>query len=624
MKNFIRNLVWGIVFLGALSLTSCSDWLEKTPDSTVSEEDAYKNFTNFQGFVEELYNCIPDFGNAYWSNSFNWGEDEIMATGVTYHYGYKIDLGDFWGWQSNHDGWGSGWMDRSTSSSTSTDRMKKSLWPLAWYGIRKADLGLANLDKMKDATDEEKNLIAGQLYFFRGWFYFELMQYFGGLPYIKTALAADQQFTLPRLNYQQTADSAAVDFNKAASLLPIDWDNTTVGKNTSGNNQLRINKIMALGYLGKDLLWAGSPLMNKESTGKATYNTDYCKKAADAFGELLNLVETGQTQYSLVSFSNYSSIFYSYQQSWKLPGSTEAIFRGPVYDANGTNWGLSKQYTPQIVGDSGIGDSPTANYVNYYGMASGLPLNDPASGFDPTHPWSGRDPRFYHDIVYDGEKFVQGTMKADVEANRYANLYSGGTYRDASSGSRTGYLLQKFVPNTANTYDQGWGYGNALTIHLPYMRLADIYLMYAESAAEGYGSSTGKSSNFSKTAVDAVNAIRDRAGVGEVSTEFLTPLDGFMGELRRERAVELAYEGHRFNDLRRWLLLTVYPYTIKTSQEFIRTGTFSTTDTRDNAVSNFRETTILTRPFTSDKYYWLPLKVKDVNIYKGFNQNPGW
>ena len=305
MKNFIRNLVWGIVFLGALSLTSCSDWLEKTPDSTVSEEDAYKNFTNFQGFVEELYNCIPDFGNAYWSNSFNWGEDEIMATGVTYHYGYKIDLGDFWGWQSNHDGWGSGWMDRSTSSSTSTDRMKKSLWPLAWYGIRKADLGLANLDKMKDATDEEKNLIAGQLYFFRGWFYFELMQYFGGLPYIKTALAADQQFTLPRLNYQQTADSAAVDFNKAASLLPIDWDNTTVGKNTSGNNQLRINKIMALGYLGKDLLWAGSPLMNKESTGKATYNTDYCKKAADAFGELLNFVETGQTQYSLVSFSNF-------------------------------------------------------------------------------------------------------------------------------------------------------------------------------------------------------------------------------------------------------------------------------------------------------------------------------
>lgn len=629
MKNFIKGLLC-IGFLGAFSLTSCSDWLDKTPDSTVSSDDAFKNFTNFQGYVEVLYNCIPDFGNGYWSNSFNWGEDEIMSTGVTYHYGYKIDGGDFWGWQKKHDGWGSGWMDRTSSSktaaqqATSTDRMDKSLWPLAWWGIREANIGLANLDKMT-GTDEEKNLIAGQLYFFRGWFYFELMQYFGGLPYIKYVLAADQQFTLPRLNYQQTADSAAVDLTKAASLLPINWDNTTAGANTSGNNQLRINKIMALGYLGKDLLWAGSPLMNKESTGNATYNTTYCQKAAEAFGQLLNSVESGETQYSLVSFSNYSSIFYSYQQSWKLPGSTEAIFRGPVYSANGTNWGLSKQYTPQIVGESSIGCSPTANYVNYYGMANGLPLDDPNSGFDSTHPWKGRDPRFYHDIVYDGMKFVQGTMSSSsVASDRYANLYSGGSYRDVSSGSRTGYVLQKFIPNTANTYDQGWGYGNALTIHIPWMRLGDIYLMYAEAAAEGYSSPASKSSNFSKTAVQAVNVIRDRAGVGKMATEHTTSLDGFMSELRRERAVELAYEGHRFNDLRRWLLLTVYPYTIKTSQEFIRTGTFNATDSKENAVSNFRETTILTRPFTSDKYYWLPLKVEDVQLYKGFDQNPGW
>ena len=67
-----------------------------------------------------------------------------------------------------------------------------------------------------------------------------------------------------RLNYQQTADKAAADFRHAASLLPVDWDKTTAGKLTLGNNNQRINKIMALGYLGKNLLYAGSPLMNQD------------------------------------------------------------------------------------------------------------------------------------------------------------------------------------------------------------------------------------------------------------------------------------------------------------------------------------------------------------------------
>ena len=85
-----------------------------------------------------------------------------------------------------------------------------------------------------------------------------------------------QSFRMGRLNYQQTADKAAADFRHAAPLLPVDWDKTTAGKLTLGNNNQRINKIMALGYLGKNLLYAGSPLMNQESTGNATYNKEYC------------------------------------------------------------------------------------------------------------------------------------------------------------------------------------------------------------------------------------------------------------------------------------------------------------------------------------------------------------
>ena len=635
MKNYIKHFFLGVILTASfgLLLASCTDYLNKAPESIVSGDEAFKNFKNFQGFTEELYNCIPDFVNRYWTNSFNWGEDEIIDALNNWHFGYKIDQGDFWGWQSEFDGWAAGWLNVAAAVPNDNNRFNKDLWNNAWYGIRKANIGLANLDKMTEATTEEKNLIAGQLYFFRGWFHFELMQYFGGLPYIDQALPSDQKLTLPRLSYQDCAAKADEDFRNAADLLPIKWDDTTAGKQTLGNNDLRINKIMALGYLGKNALWAASPLMNYASTGNRTYNEDWAKKSADAFAELLNLVESGQTQYSLVSFANYGSIFYTTNQSWKIPGSTEAIFRSPQYGTNISIWRQAGSYLPKII--SNQGDQwrfmPTANYVNYYGMANGLPLDDPNSGFDKTHPWKDRDPRFYNDIIYDGVKCVQGGISPD--ANRYAALYTNGNYRsvytDATgshsedTGSRTGYLLTKIIPRVCNDFDGGWNYGTAVYMNIPWLRLSDIYLMYAEAAANGYGGANGKSPGFSKTAADAINVIRDRAGVAHVDGKFLGSTDAFMSEVRRERAVELAYEGHRFNDLRRWLLLTVSPYTLKTSQEFDRVGTLNTDDPTQNQVANFREVTILERHFT-DKHYWLPLKRADVNMYLDFQQNPGW
>ena len=626
MKKYIKYIICCGIISMMLGVTSCEDYLDKSAESTVSPEDAFKNFTNFQGFTEELYYCIPDFAKGYWSNSFNWGEDEIMTTGANYLYGYKIDNGDFWGWQREHDGWAAGWMDGNYNTQND-DRFGKKLWPMAWYGIRKANLGLENLSKMRDATDEERDLIEGQLLFFRGWFHFMLIQYFGGLPYIDKVLSSDENFKLPRLKYHEIAEKIGEDFRRAANVLPINWDNTTAGKQTLGKNQLRINKIMALGYLGKNYLWAGSPLMNFESTGNKAYNADFCKKAADAFAELLKLCEDGDTQYELVPFSKYSSIFYTNGQNWKMPGSTEAIFRGPSYDPNGSNWGLSKQYQPGgVLTDGDLMFSPTANYVNYYGMANGMPIPDATkadaeSGYNPRQPWTNRDPRFYNDIIFDGVKCIQGAT--NDEANRYANLYTNGSYRDVTKGSRTGYLMFKFIPRTANKYDDGFGYGNANHIHIPYMRLADIYIMYAEAAAQGYGSPTAKVANYYKTAADAINVIRDRAGVGHVANKFLGSLDQFMAEVRRDRAVELAYEGHRFNDLRRWMLLTEYPYTIKTSHEFTRDGDINKDDPSQNKVLNLTEKVLVERKFVS-RHYWLPLKIKDVNMYPEFYQNPGW
>lgn len=636
MKEYIKNISrcgWAAVLLLIL-FSSCEDYLERTPESVISETTPFVNFRNFQGYTEELYHCIPNFTNGYWTNSFNWGDDEIQSAAQNFHFGVKIENGDFWGWQAQHDGWGAGWLDKGNWNTTPDGRFNKGLWPLAWYGIRKANVGLENLDLMTEATQEEKDLIEGQLLFFRGWFHFQLIQYFGGLPYIDYALPVDEQLRLPRLSYHECAEKAALDFRRAADILPVSWESTAAGQRTPGKNALRINKIMALGYLGKNLLWAGSPLMNYVSTGNRTYHEEYCKRAAAAFAELLQLCESGAASYKLIEFDNYHLNFYTIAQNWALPGGNtnvgvEAIFRNPYDDAHASTYGTASQYQPQVIVGGDVKFLPTANYVHYYGMANGLPLPDDVSqadaesGYDPEFPWRGRDPRFYNDIVYDGVKAVQGSMPADVQQHRYANLYTGGSYRNVLNGSRTGYLNYKFIPITANQWDQGYSFSNNLNINVPYMRLSDVYLMYAEAALMGYGSPAGKDPNFSKTAVDAVNVVRDRAGVGHVHSKFLGSVDAFLPELRRERAVELAFESHRFNDLRRWLLLTEQPYTIKTSVEFDRAGVFNDQDPKENRVLNIREQVILERRF-SEKHYWLPLKISDVTLYPEFHQNPGW
>ena len=102
--------------------------------------------------------------------------------------------------------------------------------------------------------------------------------------------------------------------------------------------------------------------------------------------------------------------------------------------------------------------------------------------------------------------------------------------------------------------------------------------------------------------------------------------NAFIDEVRRERAVELSFEGFRFNDLQRWLLLTEYPYNVKISHEFDRVEDVSFFETNDPAqarVANFREEEILTRQF-GVRHYWFPLKNSDTSLYPEFEQNPGW
>lgn len=682
-NKYIKSLLFSSLLLmaGSASLTSCKEWLDKDPESIISEDEAFKNYHNFQGFIEEIYDCVPDKEKVNWCTSWNFGDDAVHNPEGYGHMDHQVDLGNYRSLWDNGTGSPNGlsWLHGSGTDGKYAERF--SLWKGGWYSIRKCNLGISKI-KTLVGTDEERDLLLGQLYFFRAWYHFEMICYWGGLPYVKDAYSSKNIPQLERLSFQECAKCCAEDFEKAADLLPMDWDETLAGQQTPNKNDLRINKIMALCYLGKCYLWAGSPLMKEfenvskgksaqllgaSSNGKTyDYDVEYCRKAAEVFGKVLNMVRKGQTRYKLAEFkySNiydherdenaetcYSDIFYTHKQKWTMPGSTEAIFRGMYPGANSANWNCAKIFGPKVAGlveHDNIIHHPTANLIDQYGMANGQPIYivkngvyvlNPESGWDPTHPYKNRDPRFYHDIVFDGFHYVLQTenLNADQKKLDYCSLYTGGAMRAVDNGSSTGYFIQKLVPHQCNVGDNWYDYNDEFQAYIPYLRLADVYLMYAE--AQGVvGGPNSMATTCNLTAVDAINVLRDRVNsldypMEHVQPNFLDTKEHFIDEVRRERAVELAFEGFRWCDLQRWLLLTEPPYTVKYSHEFERMEPDSwyfdansrvpKNDPKDAQVANFRKKELITRHFDS-KHYWFPLPDKDTYLYEGFPQNPGW
>ncbi len=608
MKAYIRILLSAGIFPMIFGVMSCKKYLDRPLDANITEKDVFVNFRNFQGFTEELYACLPDMSKSTWNAEWNMGDDVLSTTNANYRLNAEFDNGNYWAWRTNGGGWDNSWLDDNGPNTDPNESKNKGLWPLSWYGIRKANLGLTNLDKLVDATEEEKNVIKGQLLFFRGFFHFQLMSFWGGLPYIDTVLSSSAKLDLPRLNYRETAMKAAKDFEDAAALLPANWDKAAVGQVTLGNNQQRVSKSTALAYKGKNLLYAASPMMNQESTGTGGYDAELCKQAADAFSRMLKLSDNGEAYYNLLTWDKYNENWYTISSYGKHPGYPEVVFGPPTYAAWQSRWSLVNMFIPPpLGGEAGI-SSPAANYVNYFGMNNGLPIDAAGSGYDIADPWSNRDPRFYKFITYDGVQMIQGS---DNAAFRFANLYNGGNLRLENTASRTGYLIRKFVTNRCNNTDNEW---NSINIIIPYLRLADVYLMYAEAVLHGYGTPQSSYPGY-LTAEAAVNIVRTRAGVPAVDASYTGTKDAFMEELMRERAVELAFEGLRWHDLRRWNLAGEKKYKEKTVIDFDRGS--------NGKPINLIERVVVTRAFEK-KHNWLPLPTNQVNLYPTFGQNPGW
>lgn len=602
MKKNINHIIFYLIISAlSFSIISCEEYLDKAPEADISEKDVFGNFNSFQGFVEQMYNCIMDHNKGGAWNKYLFA-DETLNNKI-----YNFDYGNYWGNETYFYG--------TNPDVTSSNPRDRRIWEWAWYAIRVANVAIEKIDQegLFEGTQEEKDHIKGQALFFRGWFYFEICRYWGGMPYINRVLDPTESLITEefnRLNFQETAKLMAEDFRAAANLLPTHWDNSAPGQVTVGHNMDRINKFHALGHLGKALLYAGSPMINEEATGNNSFDPALCGKAAEAFGELLKLAdETGI--YKMQTWNTWTDCF------WRLnnqrTGGTECIMIPIIYDRGRVRWSALGATVPSsfALNSGSDADVPAHNYTKNYGMANGLPIDDPESGYNPNDPWTGREPRFYKDITVDGDRIHNSPSE---ERDKYAELYTGGRHRSQiNPPSVTGYYAKRYSPIGP---DFTTSLANGIQAYIPYLRLADIYLMYAEAVLfSSNGSPKSKASNYSMTAEDAINVVRNRAQLPNLAAKYTANNEVFFEEIVRERAVELAFEGARFCDLRRWNRNGNPRYLDKTAIDF---------DRGDNGKPINLKERVIVRRIAEKKHNWLPIQVKFTKMYEGFPQNPGW
>ncbi|TXG39488.1 RagB/SusD family nutrient uptake outer membrane protein [Seonamhaeicola maritimus] len=624
MKNFKIKL---IIILGLILSFSCEDYLDQAPESTLDQEEVFSTFKNAQGFVEEMYASVVDYGtSAHTFQDYIYGDDAYGNR--TWKASYQIDFGNLnavarhrysylWNWQSAEYGTNNANINQANAS------RRPGLWDGSLRGIRKANIVIASVEQdglMVDATQEERDVILGQAYFFRAFFHNEIMKFYGRFPYIKEVLVGD--FAIPRPEtYKECALEANEDYKRAIELLPLNWDDEAYGQLTFGENKGRLTKGVAYAFQGKNLLLAGSPLMhgNNKSINTYEYDTELCNMAVDAFAGILKLDDQGF--YDLATWENYDEVFWKTPTPNSWPGSTEFVFSAPGGNQAQAQRFMTAGIDRDIHGRNGSEIvSPTHNFIHQnFGMSNGLSIEDDLSGlygptlYDPLNPFDNRDPRFYKWVVIDGEVF--GTKASIPAKHRVAQLFTGGEHRSTGSDnqpSTTGYMHKKFYPIIDGEFHSKWNriidQYTGVRLH---MRLTDVYLMYAEALHAAKGATTAPAS-YPLTAEAAINLFRSRAGIPDVHPSIVSNSNKFMDELRRERSVELSYEAHRWVDIRRWGVAHEIEYRRKTSFEF----------PQDH--SSYTENLLVERVCEFPKHYWLPFEAKQTQIYEGFPQNPGW
>ena len=443
-------------------------------------------------------------------------------------------------------------------------QMSKTLWKT----IRKANKAIENFELIADGTDVQRNEYLGEAYFIRAMAHFSMCRFFGGLPYIDHALLADESWDLPRGTahdtYVRAADDmyTAYEYLKAANYMRR---NNPTNLNPGSSILRRPSGCIALAIRARALMYAASPLNNQNGAEDWQAAADACALALSA------ALENG---YTLVPVETYTDLFHTVQTT------NETLW--PDIRSLANNGKDITSFIPYILSKGGssasmigTGTHPTQNFVDRFETIDGRPLQTPeqradavaAGSYNEQMPYANRDPRLDLNIIHDGSKAFDRALITsagecfniyyDPQTNTWPRTTMNGlnislgvawdSHSTATEGyTNTGYYARKYFDGS---------HGGSHPIVDPMVRLAELYLNYAECVNEAYGPS-GKVSGYDNvniTALEAVNVVRARVKMPEVRSEYTGSADKLRERIQNERCVELAYESnHYWFDIRRW------------------------------------------------------------------------
>lgn len=546
MKRYLSIIS---ITLASLLLSSCTDYLDVSPEAGLTEEEVFEKYTNFKSFFDVVYGG-RDKRNIQTAYPLYWAMwDQKTGLNAT------TDIADngrvFWGQPVKRGQMG------SQIEMCCYDKNRRPVLDAMFKSIRIANLAIQNIGRVTDApSPTDLDDLKGQAYFVRAYAHFILACYWGPMPHLTVPIGAYDDWDFPRLSKHETFRAIASDLDSAymafekAELIRRDPGPGNPG-HLEDPQQSRPAGMAAKALKARVLLYAASPLNNLN--GKKDY-----EDAAIAAWDALKLAQ--QYQYSLLPMeqysNNYHSAKYTNEQIWAWHAGSKKYNNGDLNGILGGIFSNNKNYAS--------GENPTQNMIDMYETRWGEPLNTEeyrsvataAGHYNEQDPYKDRDPRFYNNIIYNQAPIQWDLVKEGEErhrANIYYQINDNGktiyaTHLDQSykGVSHTGYYARKYVDDLSHRNQSD------VSMTDPLIRLAELYLNYAEAANEAYGPA-GMAPGTTLTAVQAINIIRNRADMPDVPSRFTSNTEIFRERIKNERTVEFDEEGfHRFHDIRRW------------------------------------------------------------------------
>jgi hypothetical protein len=633
MKLLYKYVILSVFLVPGL--TSCTDFLDVVPDNVATIENAFSDRYTSEKYLYTCYSFLPNYGSA-WDNPTLLGGDEVWYPDrLYYNAAIRIARGEQNIVSPLFDFWGGG-------------NGGKQLY----VGIRSCNIFLEKIGGVQDLPDYEKRQWIAEVKFLKAYYHFYLTRMYGPIHITDESVAVSAETEAIKVK-RDHVDSC---FNYTVTLMDEAIADLPLQRDLPSTELGRVTQPIAMAIKARVLVTAASPLFNG--------NPDYAT-FANKDGETLFTSTYDKTKWEKAATACREAIDISHQVGHKLFDRDELI---TVMEYNDSltmklllRSRITKRWNPEIIwgGTSGIVGSlqyeaqprlysavsnpvaarhaPTLRIAEQYYTKNGVPINE-----DVEYDYGGRfnlrtvqndhryfiefgeqtaalhfdrEYRFYADIAHDRSLWFGNGKTTDPE-DSWAIHGRRGEYSsvfEVTQYSVTGYWAKKLCHTENEIRDGNWYY--IINYPFPVIRLADLYLYYAEALNE-------VKAGPDEEVYEYIDMVRERAGLQGVVDSWENSSSqpdkpktkaGMRKIIQQERLIEMAFEGARFWDLRRW----------KLGQEYMNKPVKGWNVLKNDVREYYRTNTLHMQSFSVQDYLW-PIEENEIVLNPSLVQNPGW